>query len=143
VLNDVYYPGWIVTVDGRQAPVQRMNYLLRGVRVGAGSHHVRFVYAPLSYLAGLIISAGVAAALLLGSLIWLLWRLRIPVAEGRRRARARGDMVPAAVAAEGVSRLRAWTPNWGPYRPAPTARPGVPREHEGVTLAGPVGTQEG
>lgn len=156
VLNDVYYPGWIVTVDGRQAPVQRMNYLLRGVRVGAGGHHVRFVYAPLSYLAGLIISAGAATALLLGSLIWLLWRLRIPVAEGRRRARARGDMVPAAVTAEGISRLRAWTPNRGPIRRAPVAPPpssasgprstpvqAAARGREGVALAGPVGAQEG
>ncbi len=64
VLTDVHYPGWKAFVDGEEAPVERVDYLLRGVMVPAGSHTVEFRYEPASVRAGLIISAlGVVALL--------------------------------------------------------------------------------
>ncbi len=63
VLSDVFYPGWHATVDGHDAPIRRVDYLLRGVAVGPGSHIVRFTYRPASYRIGWIISILTALAL--------------------------------------------------------------------------------
>ena len=41
VLTDVHYPGWKAYVDGREADVERVDYLLRGVALPAGSHDGR------------------------------------------------------------------------------------------------------
>jgi hypothetical protein len=56
VLTDLHYPGWKATVDGRDVPVERVNYLLRGVPLTAGTHVVEFRYEAASYRAGWIIS---------------------------------------------------------------------------------------
>ena len=68
VLSDVWFPGWKATVDGRAAPVERVDYLLRGVAVPAGRHTVELRYAPASFRAGWIVSALTA----LGLLGWVL-----------------------------------------------------------------------
>jgi hypothetical protein len=80
VLTDVHYPGWKAYVDGRQTTVERVDYVLRGVRVPAGAHEVVFVYQPASWRAGWIVSA-LALAFVIG--LALLGLLR-----GRRRAGA-------------------------------------------------------
>ncbi len=46
LLNDQYHPDWKVTVDGEPAELLRCNYLMRGVRVPAGSHEVEFRFRP-------------------------------------------------------------------------------------------------
>jgi Bacterial membrane protein YfhO len=70
VLTDNHFPGWKATVDGRPADVERVNYLFRGVRVGAGTHTVEFRYEPLSWTVGWIVSlvalAGLLAMLAIG-----------------------------------------------------------------------------
>jgi hypothetical protein len=70
VLSDLHYPGWKVSVDGRDAPLERVDYLLRGVMVPAGTHRVEFRYEPASWRAGWIISVlallAVAGALVAG-----------------------------------------------------------------------------
>jgi hypothetical protein len=48
VLHDLYYPGWIATVNGRERRVLRANLLFRGVEVAAGRHLVAFSFAPFS-----------------------------------------------------------------------------------------------
>ncbi len=82
VLGDNHYPGWKAEVDGRPADIERVDYLFRGVRVGAGLHTVEFRYEPLSWRIGWIVSLlaliGLVAALAIGL-------RRRPVA---RRARA-------------------------------------------------------
>jgi hypothetical protein len=72
VLSDVAYPGWKATVDGREEPIRRVDYLLRGVSVPAGASRVEFTYEPASATAGawlsgitLLLLAGSAGALLL------------------------------------------------------------------------------
>ena len=57
VLTDVYYPGWTVTVDGHPAPIDRVDYLLRGVPLSPGTHRIVFSYEPASVTAGRIVSA--------------------------------------------------------------------------------------
>jgi hypothetical protein len=56
VLADVYYPGWIVTVDGRPAEILRTNRAMRGVALPAGKHDLMFLYRPLSFRLGLGLS---------------------------------------------------------------------------------------
>ena len=56
VLTDSWYPGWKATVDGKPAPIHRVDYLIRGVPVPAGAHRVEFRYQPASWRRGWIIS---------------------------------------------------------------------------------------
>ncbi len=52
VASDVWYPGWKVDVDGRSAPLMRVNGILRGVVLPAGHHRVVFRYRPESLYVG-------------------------------------------------------------------------------------------
>jgi len=76
VLSEIYYPGWIASIDGRRARVHRTNYVLRGVSVPAGEHEVEFTFRSRSFLQGAYLS-GAGAGLLLVSLVlagWAHWR---------------------------------------------------------------------
>lgn len=66
VLRDSYDASWRADVDGIRATVVRANGLYRAVRTTAGTHTVRFHYAPRELRFGLAISG--AAALLLMAL---------------------------------------------------------------------------
>ncbi|MEN6479488.1 MAG: hypothetical protein ABFD20_07610 [Anaerolineales bacterium] len=50
VLSDLDYPGWVATIDGEDAPIWRVDGVVRGVRVSAGEHEVLFHYHPLHWL---------------------------------------------------------------------------------------------
>lgn len=63
-LSDTWFPGWKVSIDGREGKILRADYAFRAVAVPAGQHSVRFTYEPGSYRIGLILSIiGWAAAL--------------------------------------------------------------------------------
>ena len=64
VLSDVHYPGWHATVDGREAPIERVDYLLRGVPVDAGAHRIVLTYRPASWRIGWIVTLLTALGLL-------------------------------------------------------------------------------
>jgi hypothetical protein len=74
VLTDNHYPGWKAEVDGREVPVDRVDYLFRGVRVGAGAHTVEFRYEPLSWRIGWIVSLVALGGLILAVAVG--WRRR-------------------------------------------------------------------
>jgi hypothetical protein len=67
MLSDVWFPGWKATVDGRDVPIHRVDYLLRGVQVGPGEHTIVMTYQPWSWRIGWIVSL-TCALLLLGAL---------------------------------------------------------------------------
>ena len=48
VFSEVYYPGWTATVDGKEVPVGRVNYILRAIRVEPGNHKVELAFFPKS-----------------------------------------------------------------------------------------------
>lgn len=61
ILADVYYPGWTLTIDGKDAPIYRANRLMRGAAVKAGTHRLVYTYRPRSIRVGGAISlAGLA-----------------------------------------------------------------------------------
>ncbi len=67
-LSDTYFPGWRVTVDGREAGVLEVFGALRGMVVAGGSHRVEMVYRPVTAYWG-----GGLALMGWGLLIWA-WR---------------------------------------------------------------------
>lgn len=45
VFSEIYYPeGWKVLVNGKELPIVKVNYLLRGVELPAGKHKVEMVF---------------------------------------------------------------------------------------------------
>lgn len=56
VLSDLDYPGWRATVDGKPVPIDRVDYLFRGVTLSPGNHQVVFTYDPASFRVGWILS---------------------------------------------------------------------------------------
>ncbi len=48
VFSEVYYPGWSVTIDGQEAELGRVNYVLRALKVPAGNHKVVMTFRPAS-----------------------------------------------------------------------------------------------
>jgi hypothetical protein len=69
VLADLYYRGWVATVDGQPAPIRVAYGMVRALRLGPGRHHVVFDYRPKSFRVGLGITLMSAMALALGSLV--------------------------------------------------------------------------
>jgi uncharacterized membrane protein YfhO len=65
VFNEIYFPGWYASVDGREVAVGEVGGGLRAIEVGAGDHLVETTFQPPSFYAGLavsIISAALFAA---------------------------------------------------------------------------------
>ena len=76
-LADLWYPDWAVTIDGKEAPLLRADYALRGVVVPAGSHRVEFHFRSKAVRQGLMLSlVSLTAALLLIVAGWLRPPLR-------------------------------------------------------------------
>ena len=48
VFSEVYYPGWTATIDGKDVPVGRVNYILRAIVVPQGKHKVELMFYPTS-----------------------------------------------------------------------------------------------
>jgi hypothetical protein len=56
ILADVMYPGWHVSVDGTETPIEPYFGVLRSVSLGSGDHEVKFFFHPLSVYIGWIIA---------------------------------------------------------------------------------------
>ncbi len=76
VLADQCYPGWQVSVNGKRAQLLRVDYLLKGVELGAGTHAVRFEFRPASFRIGSAITLGGLAFVALAVVLCVLFRRR-------------------------------------------------------------------
>ena len=89
VLTDLHFPGWKARVDGRDAPLERVDYLLRGVMVPPGRHRVEFVYEPASWT--------IARAITLAGLLALVAALAAGLTPHIRRRRRMSGYRPQAL----------------------------------------------
>jgi uncharacterized membrane protein YfhO len=77
VLTDSFYPGWTATVDGKPAPIERVDYVLRGVSIGPGHHTIVMRYQPASWRIGWIVSLVALLGLLVAlATVWVGARRR-------------------------------------------------------------------
>ena len=68
VFSEIYYPGWTATVDGQEAELGRVNYILRALNVKPGKHEIVLTFKPKSVKATETV-AYMSYALLLGVLL--------------------------------------------------------------------------
>ena len=74
VLTEADYPGWRATVDGLSVPVIRADTVFRAVAVTAGTHEIRFEFAPWSVRLG----AAASGFALFATVMALAWTYRRP-----------------------------------------------------------------
>ena len=84
VLTEVWYPGWKARVDGKPAPVYRVNYLQRGVWLDQGSHRVELFFQPSAWRRGAIVSL-VSWLLVAGAAIFLTVKKRLRIKNDENR----------------------------------------------------------
>jgi len=68
-LSDSYYPGWRAYVDSNESKIYEANYMFRAVLLPNGDHKIKFVYNPLSFTAGLVISVMAIVSLAVGFIL--------------------------------------------------------------------------
>ncbi len=56
VLSDVYYPGWMATIDDQPTTLYPANFAFRAVLVPPGEHRVEFTFEPVAWRAGVAIT---------------------------------------------------------------------------------------
>jgi hypothetical protein len=66
ILSDIFYPGWRLEIDGAEAPIHKVNRIMRGAAVSAGRHRLNYRYQPRSFQVGGWISlSGIATLIVL------------------------------------------------------------------------------
>lgn len=81
VFSEIYYNrGWKAYVDGKEVPIVKTDYLLRGLALPAGKHDIRFEFHPTAYYTGLKLSG-------IGSILTLLLLLAAIAGEYRKSAK--------------------------------------------------------
>lgn len=50
MFSEIFYDrGWTATIDGKEVPIVKVNYVLRGLAIPAGNHEIVFEFKPASY----------------------------------------------------------------------------------------------
>ena len=85
VIADSWFPGWRATVDERPVHIYRVQHMLRGISLPAGSHRIHLDYEPEGWASAVRWMRGA----------WLLWMTIAAVAlvHRLRRRRSPGEIV--------------------------------------------------
>ena len=65
VLSDTYYPGWKAFIDGKETTIYKTDYILRSILLEKGAHSVEFIYDPISFKIGYIITLSTTFVLII------------------------------------------------------------------------------
>lgn len=71
IFSEIWYgpdKGWQAYIDGQPVDHFRANYILRAMKIPAGSHKIEFVFDPQTYKTGALISGISSTAIVLGLL---------------------------------------------------------------------------
>jgi hypothetical protein len=87
VFSEIYYKsGWKAYIDGKEAPIVKVNYVLRGLAIPAGKHDIKFEFKPQGYYKGKSITSifSIVFLLVFGIGIFMEWRSRKETALANR-----------------------------------------------------------
>jgi uncharacterized membrane protein YfhO len=79
VFSEIYYnSGWKAYIDGKEAPIVKVNYVLRGLAVPAGKHDIKFEFKPEGYYQGRSLTSifSIVLLLVLVAGVFMEWRNR-------------------------------------------------------------------
>ena len=71
VVQQSCYPGWNVYVDGRKEEIVQINGVFLGVYLKEGTHEVHFVFRPLDFYIGAILSVSYLTAFLISFVLYM------------------------------------------------------------------------
>lgn len=77
VFSEVYYPyGWKATIDGKEVPIAKVNYVLRALSVPAGEHKIEFTFESVAYKTGDLVSLiiGIISILIVLYGVYYFWK---------------------------------------------------------------------
>ena len=77
VFSEIYYKaGWKAFIDGKEAPIVKCDYLLRGLAVPPGKHNIEFRFHPEGYYKGREITSifTIVLLVLIAVAVFMEWR---------------------------------------------------------------------
>lgn len=77
VFSEIYYPnGWKAYIDGNEAEIIRVNYVLRGLMIPAGEHTIEFKFESTAFKTGDMITLviGILSILIILAGCFLWWK---------------------------------------------------------------------
>lgn len=79
VFSEIYYKaGWKAFIDGKEIPIVKVNYVLRGLSIPAGRHAIEFRFEPRGHIVGKKLTTvfTIALLLLLAAGLFFEWKSR-------------------------------------------------------------------
>ena len=79
VFSEIYYKdGWKALVDGKETPIAKVNYVLRGLALPAGQHNIEFRFEPQGFYTGKTLTNifSLVLLLLVAAGVFMEWKKR-------------------------------------------------------------------